>query len=400
MPWFENVRMAALALWANRLRSLLTMLGLIIGIGSVILIVAIGVGTQKYVKEQFKSFGTNIVVVAPDQGARGFRPLTMADAAAIGTEVSTVQDYAPFLAENGRVVWKNRNADGRIYGVTPKLSTMLNLPIIRGRFFTERELRERTRVVVIGEELARELFIAEEPLGKKVLINGLTATVIGVTRQVAFKGYLGYVERGLMMPLTVVQESLISSQTPFGRRVSLIFLETKPDETIETVTFQVTNLMRRRHAVTEQDDFFIGNAQEILNVFNGIASGLTVLLGLIAGISLLVGGINIMNIMLVSVKERTREIGLRKALGASEEVILTQFVIEAVLISLVGGLIGMLLGVGSAQLVSAFSPLKPEVTPGAIVLAVSVATVIGLFFGIFPARQAAKLDPITALRTE
>jgi len=202
------------------------------------------------------------------------------------------------------------------------------------------------------------------------------------------------------MPITLVQETLLPSNSPFGQRIEQIYIETKPGETIETTTFQVTNLLRRRHQITEEDDFFIGNAQEILNVFNAIAAGLTVLLGLIAAISLVVGGINIMNIMLVSVKERTREIGLRKALGASEEVILAQFVIEAVLISVLGGAIGITLGTGAATAVAAISPLKPEVTPLAVVLAVTVAGGVGLFFGIFPARQAARLDPIAALRTE
>jgi putative ABC transport system permease protein len=400
MPWYENFRIAASALWANRLRSLLTMLGLIIGISSVILIVAIGVGTQKFLKDQFRSFGTNIVIVGEDPGPSNHRPLTISDVEALGTQIAAVGRAAPFIAEDGRVVYKNLNGNGRIYGITPELVTMLSFPLIKGRFFTQEEMDQRAHVVVIGEQLSKQLFSADSPLGKQILVKGQAMTVIGVTKQVALKGYLSYVERGLMMPLTTVQETLISSNTPFGKHVEMVFLETKPGETIEAATFQVTNLMRMRHQITAEDDFFVGNAQEILNVFNSIAAGLTVLLGLIAAISLVVGGINIMNIMLVSVKERTREIGLRKALGASEEVILVQFVIEAVLISVVGGCIGMLLGIGASSAVGAISPLKPEVTPMAIILAVSVAAGVGLFFGIFPARQAARLDPITALRTE
>jgi putative ABC transport system permease protein len=203
-----------------------------------------------------------------------------------------------------------------------------------------------------------------------------------------------------MIPLPVVQELLIPSITPFGRKVTRIFLEAKPDETIEQVTFQAVNLIKRRHQVTEQSDFFVGNAQEEINIYNNIARGMTAFLGFVAAISLLVGGINIMNIMLVSVQERTREIGLRKALGASEEVILAQFVIEALVISMVGGLLGVGVGIGLVSLVATFSPLKPEVTPLAIVLAVGVSGSIGFCFGVFPAQQSAKLDPITALRTE
>jgi len=399
MPWYENLRVAATALWANRLRTLLTMLGLIIGISSVILIVALGVGTQKFVKDQFKSFGTNIVVVIEAPGPRTFRPLTMADAEAL-RQVSAVNRVSPFMAQFAKVVWQGRDSEGRIYGISANLADMLSFPLVKGRFFTEQEEKSRARVVVVGESLARDLFRGEDPLGKRILVKNQPLTVIGVTKQVAMKGYLGYVERGLMMPITLVQETLLPSNSPFGQRIEQIYIETKPGETIETTTFQVTNLLRRRHQITEEDDFFIGNAQEILNVFNAIAAGLTVLLGLIAAISLVVGGINIMNIMLVSVKERTREIGLRKALGASEEVILAQFVIEAVLISVLGGAIGITLGTGAATAVAAISPLKPEVTPLAVVLAVTVAGGVGLFFGIFPARQAARLDPIAALRTE
>jgi putative ABC transport system permease protein len=240
----------------------------------------------------------------------------------------------------------------------------------------------------------------QDSLSQPMLVgSSQTLTVIGVVRRVAF-GYLYPLERGLLIPLPVAQELLIPSDTPFGRKVSRIFLEAKPDETIEQVTFQAVNLLKRRHQVTKQSDFFVGNAQEEINIYNSIAKGMTVFLGFVAAISLVVGGINIMNIMLVSVKERTREIGLRMAIGASEEVILIQFVIEALTISMVGGLLGIGLGTGLASLIATFSPLKPEVTPLSVVLAVGVAGGIGFFFGIFPAQQAAKLDPITALRTE
>lgn len=432
MPWFENVRVAVLALWANRLRSMLTMLGLIIGISTLILVLALGVGTQKFLKDMFKNFGTNVVVIGEQPGQRTFRPLTLSDVEALRTQTSAIQTVAPFLdARNVRVVWQSQNTSGRLFGVTPELTTMLNLPIIRGRFFTQKEMDDYARVVVLGEELSRELFRTENPIGKQVLLSSQTlgvsnpnsktsnsqnATkgslskptligssqammVIGVTQRLAF-GYLHQLERGMIIPLPVAQKLLIPSDTPFGQKVSRIFLEAKPDETIEQVTFQAVNLMKRRHQVTEQNDFFVGNAQEEINIYNNIAEGMTMFLGFVAAISLLVGGINIMNIMLVSVRERTREIGLCKALGASEEVILTQFVIEALVISVVGGLLGLSLGIGLVNLVAAFSPLKPEVTPIAIVLAVGVSGGIGFFFGVFPAQQAANLDPITALRTE
>jgi putative ABC transport system permease protein len=426
MPWFENIRVAALGLWANRLRSSLTMLGLIIGVSAVILVVSLGVGIQKYLKDQFKTWGTNVVEILEQRGTKTFRPLTMADAEALRTQASTIQRMAPILEQrDARVLWQNRNTTGTIQGVTPEMAVMLNIPVVQGRFFTQKEMDERARVVVLGNELSKELFGALDPVGKtvsitsqtssqtsqvaasspqvkvkpKVLVNSQTLTVIGVTKEGAFEGHLS-MGRGMMIPLPIVQELLIPSDTPFGRKVSRIFLEAKEGETIEQVTFQAVNVMKQRHQITKQDDFVTGNLQEQLNIYNNIAQGMTVFLGFVAAISLLVGGINIMNIMLVSVKERTREIGLRKALGASEEVILTQFVIEALFIAVVGGLIGISLGVGVVTLVATFTPLKPEVTPLAILLSVGVSGAIGLFFGVFPARQAADLDPITALRTE
>lgn len=421
MPWFENVRVAMQALWANRLRSMLTMLGLIIGVGAVILVIALGVGTQKFLKDLFKNFGTNVVVIGEQRGQQTFRPLTMSDVEALRTQTSAIQRVAPFLDQrNVRLVWQRHNTSGRLYGIAPELAAMLDLPIVRGRLFTQREMDDRARVIVLGEALSKELFTAEDPIGKQVLINSQatkkpnqntddskpmltgssqTMTVIGITQRVAF-GYLYPLERAMMIPLPVAQELLIPSDTPFGRKVSRIFLEAKPNETIEQVSFQAINLLKQRHQVTQQSDFFVGNAQEELNIYNNLARGMTVFLGFVAAISLLVGGINIMNIMLVSVKERTREIGLCKALGASEEVILTQFVIEALVISMVGGLLGVALGIGLVKLVAAFSPLKPEVTPLAIILAVGVSGSFGVFFGVFPAQMAANLDPITALRTE
>jgi len=241
---------------------------------------------------------------------------------------------------------------------------------------------------------------AKDFSSKQTLVgSSQSMTVIGVVRRVAF-GYLSPLERGIMIPLPVAQELLIPSDTSFGRKVSRIFIEAKPDENIEQVTFQAVNLLKRRHQVVEQSNFFVGNAQEEIDIYNNIARGMTVFLGFVAAISLLVGGINIMNVMLVSVKERTREIGLLKALGALEEDILTQFIIEAIVISMVGGVLGIGLGIALVNLVAAFSPLKPEITPLSMVLAVGVSGGVGVFFGVFPAQQAAKLDPITALRTE
>jgi putative ABC transport system permease protein len=431
MLWCDNSRVAASGLWANRLRSGLTMLGLIIGISAVILVVSLGIGIQKYLKEQLKTWGPDVIGIAEQQGQRTFRPLTMADVEALRTQVNVAQRVSPVLRQdNARVSWQSINTTGTIQGVTPEVALMLGIPIVQGRFITQRELEDRAKVAVLGNELAKEIFKDEDPIGKQLLISSQQAvsakdagsqasskvfsktktkpkiigssqllTVIGVTKEGAFEGHLS-LSRGLLIPLTMAQELLIPSESPFGRKVSNILLEAKDGETIEQVTFQTTNVMRQRHQITTQDDFTTVNYQEQLNLFNNVAKGMTIFLGVVAAISLLVGGINIMNIMLVSVKERTPEIGLRKALGASEEVILTQFVIEALFIAVVGGLIGIGIGFGLVTLVATFTPLKAEVTPFAMILAVGVSGGIGLFFGVFPARQAANLDPITALRKE
>jgi putative ABC transport system permease protein len=428
MLWFENIWLASSAIWANRLRSSLTMLGLIIGISAVILVVSLGIGMQKYIKEQFKTWGTNVIEIYEQPGQKTFRPLTMVDADALRTQVNVARSITPVLEEqNARIVWQNHNTTGAIQGVTSEVSTMLNILVVKGRFFTQEEMEKSSRVVVIGNELSQELFGAENPIGKtisissqtqeqtqtasgqnnkqarkgkpKIISNNQSLTIIGMTQKGAFEGHIK-LSRGLIIPLSVVRESLIPSHTPFGPGVSRILLEAKEGESIEQLAFQSINVMRQRHQITKQDDFGVGNLQGQLDIYNKIVQGLSIFLGAVAAISLLVSGINIMNIMLVSVRERTHEIGLRKALGASEEVILAQFVIEALFISVVGGFLGVALGLALVSLVGILCPLKPEVTPLAILLSVGVSGGIGLVFGVFPALQAAELDPITSLRTE
>lgn len=400
MNWLENLKLAADTLWANRLRSLLTMLGLIIGISSVILVTALGVGAQQFVKEQFQDIGTNVIALF-DEGPRieGRQPLTLADAEAIRKEAATVQNVAPIAYGDGQVVWGSRSSQVQINGTPASLAEMIKINYTKGRFFTSGEIQSRSRVVILGESLSKRLFNYEEPIGKTVILKDQPLIVVGVTRRGFFESWVD-LDRGLMIPLPLAIESLIESDSPFGKKVSGILVQGKPDTTVQEVTFEVKNLMRLRHRVTDREDFIIGNIQEILDIFNNVALGVSVLLGLTAAISLLVSGIGITNVMLVSVTERTREIGLRKALGASEEVILTQFVMEAVLLSLAGGLIGVLLGIIGAVAIGHFSPVKPEVTVWSILLAVGVSGGSGIFFGVFPAQRAANLDPIVALRSE
>jgi putative ABC transport system permease protein len=400
MNWWENLKLAAESLWANRLRSLLTMLGLIIGISSVILVIALGVGAQRFVKEQFQDLGSNVIALF-DEGPRieGRQPLTLADAEAIRTGVATVKNVAPIAYGDGRVVWGSRDAQAQINGTPPSLAELLKINYIKGRYFTRAEISERSRVVILGESLSKRLFNYEDPIGKTVILNSQPLIVIGVTRRGFFESWVD-LDRGLMVPLPLAMESMIESDSPFGKKVAGILIEGKPNTTVEEVTFDVKNLMRLRHHITDKEDFIIGNIQEILDIFNNVALGVTILLGVTAAISLLVSGIGIANVMLVSVTERTREIGLRKALGASEEVILTQFLTEAVLLSSVGGLFGVLLGIIGAVAIGQVSPIKPEITVGSILLAVGVSVGAGISFGVFPAQRAANLDPIVALRSD
>ena len=400
MNWLENLKLAVNTLWANRLRSLLTMLGLIIGISSVILVTALGVGAQQFVKEQFQDIGTNVIALF-DQGPRieGRQPLTLRDAEAIRTEAATVQNVAPIAYGDGQVVWGSRNVQVQINGTPASLAEIIKINYIKGRYFTTAEISQRSRVVILGESLSKQLFNYEEPIGKTVILNDQPLIVVGVTRRGFFESWVD-LDRGLMIPLPLAIETMIASDSPFGKKVSGILVKGKPNSTVEEVTFDVKNLMRLRHQVTDKEDFIIGNIQQILNIFNNVTLGVAILLGVTAAISLLVSGIGITNVMLVSVTERTREIGLRKALGASEEVILTQFIMEAVLLSFVGGLLGVLLGLVGTVAVGQLSPVKPEVTVWSILLAVGVSVGAGICFGVFPAQRAANLDPIVALRSD
>jgi len=242
-------------------------------------------------------------------------------------------------------------------------------------------------------------FQYDDPIGKTVDLNNQTLRVVGVTKASFFGSWID-LNRGALIPLTLAMESFVTSNSSFGKTISGVLMEAKPDSSVDAVTFEAKNLLRQRHRVTDQEDFILGNIQDQINVFTNVAAGVSVVLGLTAAISLVVSGIGIMNIMLVSVTERTKEIGLRKALGASEDIILTQFIIEAVLISVVGGGIGILLGGGLALLIAAVAPFKPEVTGFSLLLAVGVSGGIGLFFGVFPALRASRLDPIVALRSD
>lgn len=419
MNFWESLNMAGKTLSANRLRSALTMLGIIIGNASVIAIVGVGEGTQKYAASQFQSLGTNVIfIIAGTDNARRStiappNRLVWADAIAITNQVPTVDAVAPQINASELVIAGGSTERVTLVGTTPGYQTVRNAETCLGRFFDDNAVKRNTPIVVIGSETTKKLF-AEfyppgfndacnpqngSPIGKQVRIKGTSYQVGGIMNS---KGaFLGTNQDDIIfMPISTMTSRLVGRTSPFGFGVQVINVSAKGD--VNDAEFQIKNLLQLRHrnyALQNGETFTIRTQKDALQIVGNVTGALTIMLAAIACISLLVGGIGIMNIMLVSVTERTQEIGLRKALGATEKDILSQFIIEAVILSVIGGAIGTTIGIGGIILVATFSPLQAGISISAIVMSVSISGTIGLFFGVFPARQAAKLDPIVALRT-
>lgn len=404
MNFVESLRMSVATLAANRLRSSLTMLGMIIGNASVIAMVGVGQGAQRLAAEQFEALGPNVLFVVPGSSeARNTtrdlpKTLVLEDAEAIATQVPSVKEVAPQVQSRALISYRSRNTNTSIVGTNPEFPAVRSFDVAKGRFLTQSDLRRNAPVVALGSELAENLFGPQDPVGQQVRIKNVSFQVIGVMEP---KGsFLGdnYDELALV-PVTTMANRIVGQTSLYGLEVSFISVSAQDAASVNAAQFQITNLLRLRHKITGEDDFTVRSQKDVLEIVNTVTGALSLMLVAIAGISLLVGGIGIMNIMLVSVTERTQEIGLRKAIGASQTDILTQFMIEAVILSVAGGLIGTALGVGGTLLVGVFSPLQTGISPVAIALAASVSGGIGLFFGVVPARQAAKLDPIVALRS-
>ncbi|PSO83245.1 MAG: ABC transporter permease [Cyanobacteria bacterium QS_7_48_42] len=404
MDILESVKMASTTLVANKLRSSLTMLGIIIGNASVIAMVGIGQGAQKLAAEQFQSLGPNTLFVVPgSQESRSTsfdqpKTLVLEDAKAIASRVPTVAEVAPQISATQVITYQGQNSKDSVIGTTPEYLQVRSFEVAKGRFIRDVDMRRNNQVVVLGSELANELFPYQNPIGKRLRIKNTSFEIVGVLES---KGsFLGNnQDNRAYIPLTTMANQLVGSTSPYGTELTFISISAKDKDSIRAAQFQIKNLLRLRHNITGEDDFDVQSQQDILKIVGRVTGGLTIMLTAIAGISLVVGGIGVMNIMLVSVTERTQEIGLRKAVGAKEQDILTQFLIEAVILSAVGGAFGTLIGVGSIVLVGIFSPLPAGVSPVAIILAVGVSGGIGLSFGVIPARRAAKLDPIVALRS-
>ena len=405
MDFTESLKMATKTLSANKLRSGLTMLGIIIGNASVIAMIGIGEGAQKYVTGQLQTLGPNVLFVVPgSREARQLgdldvpRNLVVADADAIAAQVPSVAAVAAEKTTQGIVSYRSRNTSSSVVGTTEGFLGVRSFELAQGRFLNDLDQRSSSLVAVLGSTLAESLFDEQSPLGQQIRVKGISFEVIGVLEKKGSSLGLDY-DDSVMIPITTLASRIVGRTSPYGVDVGFISLSATSQEAMETAEFQVTNLLRLRHGITDTDDFYISSQDTLLDIANTVTGALTLMLAAIASISLFVGGIGIMNIMLVSVRERTQEIGLRKAIGATQRDILTQFLIEAVILSAIGGLVGTGLGVSGIYLIAALSPFEAGVSVIAVATAVGVSGSIGLFFGVVPARQAAKLDPIVALRS-
>ncbi|MBO0351062.1 ABC transporter permease [Phormidium pseudopriestleyi FRX01] len=403
MNFLESVKMASKTLVANKMRSSLTMLGIIIGNASVIATIGMGEGAQNFVGQQVESLGTNLLFIVPGSPKAQTRPvsppqtLVLADAEAIASQVPSIKAVAPQITGMQRITYGNANQSTTVAGVTPEFLTVRSFDVAQGRFITELDLRRNEQVVALGADVAETLFGNTDPIGQQIRIRNLSFSVIGVM-QAKGSTFGQNQDDVVLVPLTTMANRITGNSSPYGTRINFISVSVENEESMNAAQFQIENLLRLRHQIIDEDDFTVRNQKDLQATMGAITGALTLLLAAIASISLFVGGIGIMNIMLVSVTERTKEIGLRKAIGASQQDILMQFVIEAVILSVAGGLVGVFVGVGGIFMIGSLTPFDAGISTGAIALATGVSGATGLFFGVIPAKKAAKLDPIVALR--
>ena len=403
-----TLRIALKALGRNKMRSGLTMLGIIIGVSAVIAMIAVGSGAKARIQEQIASMGSNLLIVLSGSatsggmrfGAGTVPTLTVEDAKAIASELSSVKYAAPVLSGVAQVVFGNQNWSTVTYGTTPEALLIRDWPVVRGRSITQTDVDSAAKVCLLGQTVVDNLFGEMDPVGQIVRIKKFPFTVIGV---LGVKGQttFGHDQDDVVyVPLTTAQRLLFGQHFP-GMVRTISVQATGPD-TLKLAEEQITQLLRQRHRLrpNQENDFTVRNLTEAMSTAEESARVMSLLLGAIASISLLVGGIGIMNIMLVSVTERTREIGIRMAVGARSRDILYQFLIEALVLSLIGGLIGIILGLGASKLISYFFKWPTLISIDALLLSFSFAGGVGVFFGFYPARKAARLDPIEALRYE
>ncbi|HEY8857137.1 MAG TPA: ABC transporter permease [Rugosibacter sp.] len=405
-----TLRVALLALRINKMRSALTMLGIIIGVAAVIVMIAVGNGAQARVEEQIKSLGSNIIMVLSGsvtsggaRGGSGSQPtIYEEDATAMMREIDDIQAAAPTLRGSGQVIAGNANWSTVFYGITPEYLEVREWPIVEGRSFEPAEMNGSGKVVLIGQTVAENLFGTASPLDQVIRVKKVPLTVIGVLQRKGQSMMGQDQDDTLLMPINTARTRVIGVAQAKSRSVSSIMVKVKDGADMTQAEANMKELLRQRHRLQpgQDDDFYVRNLSEILQAQEASSKVMALLLAAVASVSLLVGGIGIMNIMLVSVTERTREIGLRMAVGARSRDILTQFLVEAVTLSVIGGLIGIVLGVSTALLIAQLAGWPTALSITAIVLAAGFAAIIGIFFGYYPARKASRLLPIDALRYE
>ncbi|MFH1008139.1 MAG: ABC transporter permease [Candidatus Latescibacterota bacterium] len=405
MRWKNLLKIAFRSILKNRMRSLLTSLGIIIGVSAVIVMVAIGKGSQSDIEAQISALGANMIIIFPgsmqrggvSQGAGSFNRLTMEDAEKLGDEAKLSTAVSAVVMSGGQVVGGGQNWSTSITGVSTDYLTIRAWPLEHGRFFADRDIRARSKVAVLGKNVAEQLFSDRNPIGEKIRIQNTPFKVIGVLSE------KGQDARGHSQDdIVLCPSTTVLYRIKGGRFINMMVASARSTEMLSEAQEELRALLRESHKLEpgEEDDFRIRNQAEITEAATETSRTLTLLLGAIAGVSLVVGGIGIMNIMLVSVTERTREIGIRLAVGARGNDVLTQFLMEAVVLSLVGGGVGILLAFCCTSALTAFMGVSTVVDPMVVFLAFGFSGIVGVFFGFYPARKAAALNPIDALRYE
>jgi len=399
------INAALKSIMKNRLRSLLTSLGIIIGVGAVIIMVAIGEGTQAQIQNNINALGTNLIIIFPGSatsggarlGAGSINRFTFKDVEAIEKEATMIDGVSPVVRTGGQVIGGGNNWSTQIYGVNPSYFSIRSWEIESGEFFTDRDVTGRRKVAVLGATVAEELFPDEDPVGQRILIRNIPFTVLGVLKSKGQSGMGQDQDDVILAPSTTVLYRLKGSQW-----IDMINASAVSTDSVSAAIGELTEILRQAHNLHEgeDDDFTIRSQAEIMEAVTATTNTMTLFLGSIAAVSLLVGGIGIMNIMLVSVTERTREIGIRLSVGARESDIMVQFLTEAVTLSVGGGFFGIALSAAVVAALNRWTEMTPMITPQIVVLSFIFSAGVGIFFGFYPARKAAGLDPIDALRHE
>ena len=405
MLFTELLKMAWRSLGANKLRTFLTMLGVIIGVTSVIALVSVGMGVKKNILDNISRLGSNMLIIMPGSANRGGMrgaagsviTLTYDDAEAIKKKIKNVEYVSPTVQGSYQVVYGHENWNTTVTGVVPEYVAIQSLELKSGLFFSAHDVDVRNRVAVIGPTVAANLFESVNHVGKKIRIVNAPYTIIGVLESKGQSSGGQDQDDTVLIPLTTAQERLVG--VTYVRSINV---QVSDADKMDEVQSNIEKLLRQRHRIRAgaEDDFNVRNLTSLMEMMNSSATMITLLLGAIAGISLIVGGVGIMNITLASVTERTREIGIRKAIGATYSNIMLQFLIESTMISVIGGIIGIGVGVVAAQLISKFGGFTTVISSLSIAASFGFALFVGIFFGLLPARKAARLDPIEALRYE